>query len=68
MERLDDSLFIKIQEEMFIDPPSPKAEIFVDIRDANNQTIFGIVYTRIIENLRLSEILNPQVYFRYLSL
>ena len=39
MEPLDDSLFLKIQEEMFIDPPDPKAEIVVDLRDANNQTI-----------------------------
>jgi len=39
MEPLDDSLFIQIQEELFIDPPDPKAEIVVDIRDANNQTI-----------------------------
>jgi hypothetical protein len=93
MEPLDDSLFIKIQEEMFIDPPDPKAEIVVDLRDANNQTIsikgslypflalkpetrakiitypfklnleetinYGSVYTRVIEKLRLSKILNP---------
>lgn len=39
MEPLDDSLFILIQQEMFIDPPDPKAEIVVDIRDLNNQTI-----------------------------
>ena len=39
MEPLDDSLFIKIQEELFIEPPDPKAEIVVDVRDANNQTI-----------------------------
>jgi len=39
MEPLDDSLFIKIQEEVFIDPPDPKAEIIVDLRDAANQTI-----------------------------
>jgi len=39
MEPLDDSLFIKIQEQLFIDPPDPKAEIIVDVRDANNQTI-----------------------------
>lgn len=39
MEPLDDSLFIKIQEEMFIDPPDPKAEIVADLRDANNLTI-----------------------------
>ena len=39
MEPLDDSLFIKIQEEVFIHPPDPKAEIIVDLRDSNNQTI-----------------------------
>lgn len=39
MEPLDDSLFIKIQEALFIDPPDPKAEIVVDIRDNTNQTI-----------------------------
>jgi len=39
MEPLDDSLFIHIQEQLFIDPPDPKAEIIVDIRDPNNQTI-----------------------------
>ena len=93
MEPLDDSLFIQIQSEMFIDPPDPKAEIIVDLRDPNNQTIsirgslypflalkpetrakiitypfklnleetinFGSVFTRVIEKLRLSKILNP---------
>ncbi len=39
MEPLDDSLFIFIQEALFIDPPDPKAEIIADLRDANNQTI-----------------------------
>lgn len=39
MEPLDDSLFIKIQQELFIDPPDPKAEIVVDIRNQNEQTI-----------------------------
>lgn len=39
MEPLDDSLFIHIQEELFIDPPDPKAEIVVDIRNATDQTI-----------------------------
>jgi hypothetical protein len=39
MEPLDDSLFIHIQEQLYIDPPDPKAEIIVDIRDPNNQTI-----------------------------
>lgn len=97
MEPLDDSLFIQIQEVLFIDPPDPKAEIIVDLRDANNQTIsirgslypflalpaelrariitypfklnleetinFGSVFTRVIEKLRFSKILNtPTVY------
>lgn len=39
MEPLDDSLFINIQLELFIDPPDPKAEIIADLRDPNNQTI-----------------------------
>lgn len=39
MEPFDDSLFIKIQNEVFIDPPDPKAEIIADLRDANNQTL-----------------------------
>jgi hypothetical protein len=39
MEPLDDSLFIKIQQEVFIDPPDPKAEIIVDLRDPNNSTV-----------------------------
>jgi hypothetical protein len=39
MEPLDDSLFIKIQTEVFIDPPDPKAEMIVDLRDPNNQTL-----------------------------
>ncbi len=39
MEPLDDSLFIHIQQEVFIDPPDPKAEIIVDLRDPNNQTV-----------------------------
>lgn len=39
MEPLDDSLFIQIQEEVFIDPPDPKAEIIADLRDPNNQTV-----------------------------
>jgi len=39
MEPFDDSLFIKIQMEVFIDPPDPKAEIIADLRDANNQTL-----------------------------
>lgn len=46
MEPLDDSLFVKIQQEVFIDPPDPKAEIIVDLRDANNQTVSirGVLY------------------------
>jgi hypothetical protein len=39
MEPLDDSLFIHIQDQLFITPPDPKAEIIVDLRDPNNQTI-----------------------------
>ena len=46
MEPYDDSLFIKIQEEVFIDPPDPKAEIIVDLRDVSNQTVSikGVLY------------------------
>jgi len=46
MEPLDDSLFIKIQLEVFIEPPDPKAEIIADLRDPNNQTlsIKSIIY------------------------
>jgi len=46
MEPLDDSLFIHIQQEVFIDPPDPKAEIIADLRDPNNQTlsIKGVIY------------------------
>jgi hypothetical protein len=39
MEPLDDSLFIHMQQEVFIDPPDPKAEIIVDLRDPNNSTV-----------------------------
>lgn len=39
MEPLDDSLFIHIQQALFIDPPDPKAEIIADLRDPNNSTI-----------------------------
>lgn len=39
MEPLDDSLFVLIQESLFIDPPDPKAEIIVDRRDTENSTI-----------------------------
>ncbi len=46
MEPLDDSLFIHIQDQLFITPPDPKAEIIVDLRDPNNQTISikGVLY------------------------
>ena len=46
MEPLNDSLFIKIQTEVFIDPPDPKAEIVVDLRDPQNQTVSiqGVLY------------------------
>lgn len=98
MEPLDDSLFILIQEALFIDPPDPKAEIIVDLRDPNNQTIsvrgalypflalpadmrarivtypfkinleetihFASVFTRVIERLRLSRILNTPTVFQ----
>jgi len=39
LEPLDDSLFIQIQQQLFIDPPDPKAEIIADLRDPNNQTV-----------------------------
>jgi hypothetical protein len=39
MEPLDDSLFILIQDNLFIDPTDPKAEIIVDLRDTKNRTI-----------------------------
>jgi hypothetical protein len=46
MEPFDDSLFIQIQEEVFIDPPDPKAEIIVDLRDPSNETVSikGMLY------------------------
>lgn len=46
LEPLDDSLFIHIQEEVFVDPPDPKAEIIADLRDPNNQTVSirGVLY------------------------
>jgi len=46
MEPLDDSLFVLIQEKLFIDPPDPKAEVVVDIRDTKNRTIQvkGLLY------------------------
>jgi hypothetical protein len=39
MEPLDDSLFVLIQESLYIDPPDPKAEILVDLRDSKSMTI-----------------------------
>ncbi len=39
MEPLNDSLFIKIQKEVYVNPPDPKAEIIVDLRDPNNETV-----------------------------
>ncbi len=39
MEPLNDSLFVQIQNEVFIDPPDPKAEIIVDLRDPNDQSV-----------------------------
>ncbi len=46
MEPFDDSLFVQIQKEVFIQPPDPKAEIIVDLRDPNNQTVSikGVLY------------------------
>jgi hypothetical protein len=98
MEPLDDSLFILIQETLFIDPPDPKAEIIVDLRDPNNQTIsvrgalypflalpadlrariitypfkinlqetvhFASVFTRVVERLRLSRVINAPTVFQ----
>jgi hypothetical protein len=54
MEPLDDSLFIKIQQEVFIDPPDPKAEIIADLRDPNNQTISikGVLYPRYFSRIK----------------
>ncbi|MFH1196551.1 MAG: hypothetical protein V1720_12680 [bacterium] len=39
LEPVDDSLFIVIQNEVFIEPPDPKAEIIIDLRDAANRTV-----------------------------
>lgn len=98
MEPLDDSLFLQIQTELFIDPPDPKAEIIADLRDANNQTVsirgslypflalspgirariitypfklnleedlhFGSVFTRVLERLRVSKIVDPPSLFQ----
>ncbi len=46
MEPLNDSLFITIQKEVYIDPQDPKAEIIVDLRDQSNQTVLikGVLY------------------------
>ncbi|MGE5458407.1 MAG: hypothetical protein ACM3RX_08635, partial [Methanococcaceae archaeon] len=93
LEPYNDSLFVKIQEEVSIDPPDPKAEIIVDIRDPNNQTVsikgalypflafspetrakiltfpfkinllddinYGSVFTRVIEKIKFSRIIEP---------
>ena len=101
MEPLDDSLFIQIQEQLFIDPPDPKAEIIVDLRNENDQTIsikgslypllalapetrariitypfklnleetihFGSVFTRVIEKIRLKNVLKPPSKFQISS-
>ncbi len=59
MEPLDDSLFIQIQENLFIDPPDPKAEIIVDLRDTKNRTIE--IKSRIYPLLALSEELRARI-------
>lgn len=59
MEPLDDSLFVLIQENLFIDPPDPKAEIIVDLRDTKNRTIQ--VKSRLYPLLALTEELRARV-------
>jgi len=59
MEPLDDSLFVMIQENLFIDPPDPKAEIIVDLRDTKNRTIQ--VASRLYPLLALNEELRARV-------
>jgi hypothetical protein len=59
MEPLDDSLFVQIQENLFIDPPDPKAEIIVDLRDTKNRTIE--VKGRLYPLLALNEELRARV-------
>lgn len=59
MEPLDDSLFVLIQENLFIDPPDPKAEIIVDLRDTKNRTIQ--VANRLYPLLALNEELRAKV-------
>jgi hypothetical protein len=59
MEPLDDSLFISIQENLFIDPPDPKAEMIVDLRDTKNRTIE--IKSRIYPLLSLSEELRARI-------
>ncbi len=59
MEPLDDSLFILIQENLYIDPPDPKAEIIVDLRDTKNKTIQ--VMSRLYPLLALSEQIRAKV-------
>ena len=55
LEPLDDSLFIQIQNNLFIDPPDPKAEIVVDLRDITDQTISvkGSLYPLLALNIEL---------------
>jgi len=59
MEPLDDSLFVQIQENLFIDPPDPKAEIIVDLRDTKNRTIE--IRSRIYPLLALNEELRARI-------
>lgn len=39
IEPVDDSLFISIQQQVYIDPPDPKAEIIADLRDESKRTL-----------------------------
>lgn len=59
MEPLDDSLFVLIQENLFIDPPDPKAEIIVDLRDTKNRTLQ--VKSRLYPLLALTEEIRARV-------
>ncbi len=61
MEPLDDSLFINIQELLFIDPPDPKAEIVVDLRQPTDQTI------SVKGNLYPLLALNPEIRARIIT-
>jgi hypothetical protein len=101
MEPLDDSLFIQIQEQLFIEPTDPKAEIIVDLRNETDQTIsikgalypllaltpeirariitypfklnleeqihFGSVFSRVIEKIKLKNVINPPTKFQISS-